>query len=932
MQDLMLLITFVLAVVAAVITHKALSASRKVMQDNDSLMTRVKLLEDTVNKLIRVVNERQAVAQDAQTEKAEQGVQSETEAQAANNQTPSIQAMNVKQSDSQAQNSQAQEPSQQAASISNPSPVKPQTNTDNQTQTADDFFTSALTKLAANLQQHWMSWLGGICIALAGIFMVRYSIEQGLLSPLARIVLALMAALAMHVGAELWRRRSAEYYPAIAALAAGASISLFASIFAAFSLYQLLSAPLAFVLLAAVALMTLYLSLLHGPVLAAMGLLGAYSVPILLSTGGGNVSVALLYSLVIFSASLILLRHVFRTWLLLGTLVGVVLWWFIALELTLQNNVTWLPLYLSIVLYLLHALIKRDYWLKNISCTFTLPKSITQLNVKYLSQLDVTLVVSYLLTFLYAVTLFRIEGWQYQIYYYWPMLALVALLAQKNPLFNLLPWLSFIASTLALFYSLDQSLQYLGLSLSTEQLPIGCAALLALAFFVSSLQSYFAKPSFIHHMSSSLVWLAPTFALLGCYLLAVSLMAISWHWAVLMAMIAAVYIVLAKQNLAQLETLPGAEKSSSAFSINAIWQISAAHICYSLAAVIFLEQASLTLAIALQVISLTWLMQKYQLDFLKYLIKLVVSLILIRLTLNPWLADYPAEMNWPLWTYGGACLSVYVAGYIYQQQDNLKQWLTAASLHLFVLFLYTEVRFLLYDGDVFSWQQSLSETVINLHIWSALALVYYRRAQLANSLSKIYLLASKVVMVLAAICAVLIYSYYNPLFSFQPSRGVWLLNTWIFTYLTPAILCLLAYRFYFAKYRKFFAISAGFSIFYWLSFQVRDFFHDGSVILSLGISNAEQYSYSLLWLVLALLTFALSVLMQNRSVYKASLLLLAMVIIKLFIIDMADLNGLLRVFSFLGLGLSLLGLAFLHQYLDKKQWLDKIKNNKPAST
>ena len=47
--------------------------------------------------------------------------------------------------------------------------------------------------------------------------------------------------------------------------------------------------------------------------------------------------------------------------------------------------------------------------------------------------------------------------------------------------------------------------------------------------------------------------------------------------------------------------------------------------------------------------------------------------------------------------------------------------------------------------------------------------------------------------------------------------------------------------------------------------------------------------------------------------YPIGLAMLALVIAKIFIVDMADLVGLMRVASFLGLGLSLLGLAFLHQ-------------------
>lgn len=36
-----------------------------------------------------------------------------------------------------------------------------------------------------HLLNHWMVWLGGICVGLAGIFLVSYSIEAGLLGPVA---------------------------------------------------------------------------------------------------------------------------------------------------------------------------------------------------------------------------------------------------------------------------------------------------------------------------------------------------------------------------------------------------------------------------------------------------------------------------------------------------------------------------------------------------------------------------------------------------------------------------------------------------------------------------------------------------------------------------------------------------------------------------
>src|SRR5262249_56193939 len=65
--------------------------------------------------------------------------------------------------------------------------------------------------------------------------------------------------------------------------AAGTAVA-YADIYAAFALWELIDAPLAFVLLGIVALATLAAALLHGPALAALGLVGAEVTPILVST------------------------------------------------------------------------------------------------------------------------------------------------------------------------------------------------------------------------------------------------------------------------------------------------------------------------------------------------------------------------------------------------------------------------------------------------------------------------------------------------------------------------------------------------------------------------------------------------------------------------------------------------------------------------
>jgi uncharacterized membrane protein len=86
----------------------------------------------------------------------------------------------------------------------------------------------------------WVVWIGGLTLALGGFFMVRYSIEAGLLGPGVRTMLGGLFALALLLAGE-WTRRK-ESLSSIAALpianipailtAAGTAVA-FATVYAA---------------------------------------------------------------------------------------------------------------------------------------------------------------------------------------------------------------------------------------------------------------------------------------------------------------------------------------------------------------------------------------------------------------------------------------------------------------------------------------------------------------------------------------------------------------------------------------------------------------------------------------------------------------------------------------------------------------------------
>ncbi|WLR93750.1 DUF2339 domain-containing protein [Shinella zoogloeoides] len=209
----------------------------------------------------------------------------------------------------------------------------------------------------------WAVWVGGIALALGGIFMVKYSIEAGLLSPAVRLSLAAVFGLVLMAVGEFVRRRT---QPLIAnafqnamipgVLTAAGAITLFAVTYVAHEFYFYLGAPAAFALLAAVSFATIGLSLLHGQALAGLGLLASMLTPALVSTSEpspwslfGFLSVAWLAT---FAAARI------RRWQIVPALAngGMLLW--VVLYLTSAENVEVMPVLLAmLVLALGHGLV-----------------------------------------------------------------------------------------------------------------------------------------------------------------------------------------------------------------------------------------------------------------------------------------------------------------------------------------------------------------------------------------------------------------------------------------------------------------------------------------------------------------------------------------------------------------------------------------------
>jgi uncharacterized membrane protein len=77
-------------------------------------------------------------------------------------------------------------------------------------------------------------------------------------------------------------------------------------------------------------------------------------------------------------------------------------------------------------------------------------------------------------------------------------------------------------------------------------------------------------------------------------------------------------------------------------------------------------------------------------------------------------------------------------------------------------------------------------------------------------------------------------------------------------------------------------------------------------------TSTETYLYSAGLLLLAVAWLARGIQIQNAFLRIAGLLLLTAITFKVFLVDAAQLDGILRILSFLGLGIALIGIGWIY--------------------
>lgn len=192
---------------------------------------------------------------------------------------------------------------------------------------------AAQTVVEESFASRWLVWLGGIAVALSGVFLFTYAIEQGWLVPWARVGLGMALGVGL-IGAADWTARppvaalaralKPDYVPP--ALAGSGVFVLFAAVFAAHGVFGLIGPAVGFAALGLVAFAGLAMALRFGWFVGALGLVAGYVTPGLIDVPDPNAAPLFLYLFALTGACLGV--TLWRPWAWFGwlTMLGAVGW------------------------------------------------------------------------------------------------------------------------------------------------------------------------------------------------------------------------------------------------------------------------------------------------------------------------------------------------------------------------------------------------------------------------------------------------------------------------------------------------------------------------------------------------------------------------------------------------------------------------------
>ncbi len=776
------------------------------------------------------------------------------------------------------------------------------------------------------LRENWFYAVSALSLALAGIFLVQYGVENGLLPPAARVAVSLAFGVALIVVGEVIRRRfgddetaSTAYLPSV--FSGAGLVTLFGGILAARQLYDLISPETALVGMVLVALVGLVLGWFHGPLLAAVGLIGAFSAPFMV--GGSSDDPTWLYGYFVILTLLGLGIDTVRRWAWISVLTLFAA--YIACLLLVLSSPLTEPGYLTsvtVLALLAIAIPNRRIWPDHAGPMVAeiirrkkgdpwpaFPTRVAFAAVAVSSAIlslhwadsagEFWLTTCLLLGLALALLLWAKDAPALQDATVFPAVGLIGFVVAHG-LEN-----GTVARTFAATYA----------ETPEADAPLVVTILVALGVLVSVLAAWRScnADRYAAIWAGAAAVFAPAMAIA---------LEVGWHpakvigpypWALHAIVLGAVMVGIAER----FARVDGENRMRPALAT-----LSALS-CLAFACVIVLSSAALTIALVVTIVVAAALDRRFTLPPMSWFIWAGVFTVTVRLVLDPglrWAESAPlAEMAL---VYASATLGFFVGWVLIKPLDRpiakllleSAAWATGGILLSLLLLRWLEA---FGEGGAENSHWGLGLLSV---IWLLLAYAQVQRFELGGKLTyaryalAIFFAGHGVLRLVEALVD------RNPLLNplAEPVLGPPLLNTLAVAYLIPALaIGFSAWRITsMPKHLRqvSYGVAAGL-VTVWLGLTIRHVWQGAEGMYEgNGVTQPELYTYTLTLLIVGAALFYQSLARRSDLMRKAGLAVIGLAVAKVFLIDIAGLGGLIRVFSLLALGLALAGLAWLNRW------------------
>ncbi|CAD7027182.1 hypothetical protein RHAB21_01349 [Pseudorhizobium halotolerans] len=781
--------------------------------------------------------------------------------------------------------------------------------------------------LESNLGARWAVWVGGVALALGGIFLIRYSIESGLIGPETRLILAGVFGLLLIGTGEAIRRRMIEpiadrYGNAMipGALTAAGAITLLGATYAAHGYYGFIGATPAFVLLGVISLGTVSLSLLHGQALAGLGLAGSLVTPALVSTTAPSPWVLFTFLAVTWLASAGAAR--LRRWTLVPVLANLGLggWVLAYLFEAFTPDIT------PPTLALLVAIAGTGFiWPGHRTVE---PPASTETWWRFLRRppLGITLSLSLVLLLAALAMLAVDEG--YSIMPIFAAASLVAALAALGAGRSYAVWPTLLSAvgavaciSLMALILLDQTPVPVTEGGTAPPLSFGLeiAISLGLGGVFTFLGFAFLRRTGTLEPKLGALWAlsmsAVPVALATISFLNFGTLAADWIHGLYGLALGAILLGIAQWRILRSE----AGEADRAANLVALGSF--AGLAFALHAL----TTGITTTILIAVIGFAYVLATRWRPWpaFPWAMGAAIVVVFARIAWEPTLVGANQLGTTPFWNallpgyVIPALLAVLAAYQLRNWQDHrARNFLQAVAALMGMMALVVLVRHAMNGGVLDDSVATLGEqsiyTLLTIGL-SATLMTLDTRAP-----SPVFRYGSMIAGVLATANVLSLHVFVlNPYLSGE-STGAWpFVNLLLIGYLLPALSY--AGLAYYARdkrprlYVMMLALAGALLGFLWATLSVRRFWHGENIADWKGFLQNETYTYSVVWLLIGVALLVLGSRLDARSLRLASAGLVIITVLKVFLIDMSNLEGILRALSFIGLGIVLMGIGLFYQ-------------------